>query len=317
MSLKCNVIDVGARYGLHPSWNGLRGLMNFYLFEMDEEEAERLQKKYEPHPNIRVYPTALYSKNCTLKYKVRKHKGLNSFLDSNVTFLKKKKYFAEESIEESEVETEATTIDSFFEGQSIHFLKVDTEGADLEVLQGAKQKLENTILGARTEVYFVEFNSRAPLFGDMHKFMISHNFDLINLDYAGQGHHFSKFTRPGKYGQLMGTDAVWIKSPDLVLDQPEEKLIEDVVFLAIFLMHNNATDIAMNLLLRAMTERHVSFYHLVGDPIFESLKRDISFLFKDMLLMPGIDENEIYDVYFRLFQTKYPKWNSFYETYSL
>ena len=39
MSLNISVVDAGARYGLHPTWAELRGIVNFHLFEMDNNEA--------------------------------------------------------------------------------------------------------------------------------------------------------------------------------------------------------------------------------------------------------------------------------------
>ncbi len=47
MTLYCVVIDAGARYGLHPTWSDLRGLVEFHLFEMDDVESGRLEQRYQ------------------------------------------------------------------------------------------------------------------------------------------------------------------------------------------------------------------------------------------------------------------------------
>jgi hypothetical protein len=37
------VIDVGGRYGMHPSWSGFAGDLLYLAFEPDPQEAERLR----------------------------------------------------------------------------------------------------------------------------------------------------------------------------------------------------------------------------------------------------------------------------------
>ena len=43
-NLKITVIDVGARYGIHPSWKPYQGELSYYLFEPDKKEAHRLKE---------------------------------------------------------------------------------------------------------------------------------------------------------------------------------------------------------------------------------------------------------------------------------
>ena len=41
-----NILDIGARYGIHPSWKNFSGKANYHLIEADNAEASRLKKKY-------------------------------------------------------------------------------------------------------------------------------------------------------------------------------------------------------------------------------------------------------------------------------
>ena len=43
---KTTVLDAGGRYGIHPSWKPFSGELEYYLFEPDRGESERLEKKY-------------------------------------------------------------------------------------------------------------------------------------------------------------------------------------------------------------------------------------------------------------------------------
>ena len=45
-NISSRVLDIGARYGVHPSWKKFTGEKNFFLVEADPLEAKRLFKKY-------------------------------------------------------------------------------------------------------------------------------------------------------------------------------------------------------------------------------------------------------------------------------
>lgn len=312
----CNVIDAGARYGIHPTWKELQDLVNFHLFEMEENEANRLKEMYADRPNISVHAYALYKTEGILKYKLRKHKGLISLYDNNTDFLQSNRYFTEESEYEEERETVARTIDSMFADTDIHFLKIDTEGAELDVLKGAESKLGTTVLGVRAEVNFEEIYKGIPLFGEIHTFMQKNDFVLLNLDYDGRGHHMSSFTMPSRYGYLIDSEAVWIKKVNKVLSQEGDRLSHDVVIMSMFLLHNNATDIAIDLLLQAVEKKQVDLTSLREDPVFSHLKRKVAFLFKNLLSLPNADAQLLYSSYVRIFDEEFPRWDKFYETFS-
>ncbi|MFC1704333.1 FkbM family methyltransferase [Candidatus Omnitrophota bacterium] len=317
MKLQCTVVDVGARYGLHPTWQDLRDVVNLHLFEIDTAEVKRLKRKYAACRNIKIYPNALYSSNCTLRYIVKKHRGLNSLLEDDRKLRNDKNFMIEETKVEALKQVSTTTIDSRFRKKAVHFLKIDTEGSELEVLKGATRKLNSTVLGVRAEAYFIGTYKHMPLFGDIDSYLRKYNFELLNFDYDGRGHAFSKFTLPDKFGQLIGAEAVWIKNLEVIFKRKKERLLQDVLLMAIFLMNNNASDIAINLMLRAVKEKKVNFKSIKKDPLFKRLKRQIAFLFKDLLSLPMTDKKEIYITYEKLFNEQFPKMNKFYETFSL
>ncbi len=209
MGINCVVVDAGARYGLHPSWAELRGLVDFHLFEMDADEAMRLQRKYENDPRITVYPVALYSSDTTLHYRVSEHHALNSVFETNDDLLRENEYLLRDFTALEEQAVAARTIDSHFSGREVHFLKLDIEGAEYEALRGAVGVLGTTVLGVRSEVLFAPIYKGAPLFGDLNRFLLDQGLELLNLDYTGAGNKNGRFTLPGRYGKLLSSDAVW------------------------------------------------------------------------------------------------------------
>ena len=312
--LNCVVVDAGARYGLHPSWAELRGIAEFHLFEMDADEANRLSNKYRDDALITVYPIALYSSDTTLTFRVSEHQALNSLFRVNESLLQDHEYKLREFATTEERTTQARAIDSLFTGRDVHFLKLDAEGAEYQLLQGAREKLQTTVLGVRSEVLFAQVYQDAPLFGDLHRLMLDHGFELLNLDYTGAGNKTGRFTLPGRYGKLLSSDAVWTIGNDRLFPARGDRLRDDIVRLALFMMLNGATDLAVDLLLRAVTREGVSFESCGQDPLFVALHRRSLLLFKSLLELPMLQEEDITRTYKSIFGRDFPLMNQFYQS---
>jgi len=312
--LDCVVVDAGARYGLHPSWADLRGLAEFHLFEMDEEEAARLEKKYAADERITVYPIALYSSDSTLTFRVSEHQALNSVFHSNEKLLQSNDYMLRDFAVTAERTTQARALDSLFSDREIHFMKLDVEGAELELLKGAKKQLQTSVLGVRSEVLFAPVYKDAPLFGDLHREMLDSGFELLNFDYTGAGNKAARFTLPGRYGKLLSSDAVWVVGNDRLFAAKGARLVQDILRLAIFLLMNGATDLAIDLLLRAVSREAVSFEAYRSDPLFMALHRKALLLFKSLLSLPMLQESDVTGAYKTIFARDFPLMNQFYQS---
>ena len=82
-------------------------------------------------------------------------------------------------LEKNSIEVESTTLDTFAEQHSINhidLLKVDVEGAELFVFQGAKKLLKNQ----KIDCILFEFNKNIPRFGYSKSELI---YYLLNKDY--------------------------------------------------------------------------------------------------------------------------------------
>jgi FkbM family methyltransferase len=313
-NMSCVVLDAGARYGLHPTWADLRGVVDFHLFEMDEVEASRLKAKYQNDRGITVYPFALYSSDATLEFAISEHQALNSLFETNEQLLDQHDYMKRDFASSARRKVEARSVDSVFMGAPVHFMKLDCEGAEFDILKGAGTVLDATVLGLRSEVLFAQVYKRAALFGELNAYMIEHGFELLNLDYSGAGNKGGKFTTPKQYGRLISSDAVWIASNDRLWSHRGERLVHDVVRMALFLMNNGATDIAVETLLRAKTREGVSFAGLDQDPLFKALHRKSLLLFKTLQSLPQLEEEEITTTYKTIFERDFPLMNRFYES---
>jgi FkbM family methyltransferase len=250
-----NVVDGGARYGLHPTWQPLKDLANFHLFDIDGDECNRLQKKYSGNKNIKIYNMGLYSEQATKVSRQCSHKAITTLCEVDNSQMKQINHV----VDESQVETEGTihvdTLDNIFQDKDVDFIKLDVEGTELDVLKGAKNQLEQSVLGVRCEVLFKPLYKRNVSFGEINAFLEKLGFELVNLDYDGKGKPMSAFTTSDRYGYLMVSDAVWIKRWDILAKQHlNEEFLGRILLLSIFLFLNNAEDIAMNCLLRLCDE---------------------------------------------------------------
>jgi FkbM family methyltransferase len=311
--ISCVVVDAGARYGLHPTWSPASTLCDFFLFEVDNDEVERLKAKYSAFDNIRVLNTALFDEETTVVINLRRHLGLSSLYEANDEFLRQDKYWIEEHTTVGTCNVDATTLDSFFEHSPVHFLKLDTEGSEVNILRGAEQHLQSSVLGVRSEVQFAQILQGTPLFGEIHQLMLSYGFELLNFDYSGRGAPQSPFTRNDRYGKLMSTDAVWVLRPSILLERPSEDFPHDIIRLSLFLMLNNATDYALKLLVDSVRSGQLNMSSLSSDPIFRYIKQEIRLLFKEISYYPSIDLETLDSIYKMLFDEEFPKLHHFYQ----
>lgn len=309
MDIRINVVDAGARYGLHPTWSGVSDLAHFFLFEIDKSEVARLKAKYQGSSNVTVFPYGIGSRNETIQFNIARHKGLNSLLKINEDCVEEHAFMAAEMTHIGTDSAEIVTLDSFLKND-IHFMKLDIEGAELDGLKGATRHLE-TVLGIRAEVVFMELFKEQPLFGALHEFLLMHDFELLNLDYDGRGHSRSKFTMPGRYGRLMGTDAVWTKKLRCIYDSADP--VENILRYTLFLMQNNASDIAIQTLQDAVNHKGLSFEPYKESSLFLCLGNMVQILFKSLSSLPYHCGDELAATYKTIFGKELLTMNNFYE----
>ena len=111
----------------------------------------------------------------------------------------------------------------------VDFIKIDTQGYELPILQGSYDYLDS-VIGLEIEVEFVEMYKGQPLFDEVDGFVKSKNFSLVDLK-----RYFWKRKGTGnttnKKGQLMFGDALYFKTPEEILkisNINQEKIIRSI-----------------------------------------------------------------------------------------
>ena len=139
-------------------------------FEIDEDVCEKMNS--EASNGVKYYPYALGKANEKRKLYVTQNPMCTSLYKPNEKFLKLYNNF-EVAYLKKETEIETISLDYFVEKnniENIDFIKIDVQGAELDVFRGGIRSLSN-VLKVVCEVEFVSHYENQPLFGDVCNFM--------------------------------------------------------------------------------------------------------------------------------------------------
>lgn len=176
--------DVGARGGPPSNWLKLTKQTEYICFEPDPAEAASLRQFFDLHQDFKslILTKALGSHEGTVNLNLTKFPPASSILQPNHNLLRD---FEIHPLFELDLQVQAPidTLDSQLHSisRACDFLKVDVQGYELEVLQGAMKTLQNT-RGCELEVSFIEIYDDQPLFAEIDTFMRSRGFFLADLE---------------------------------------------------------------------------------------------------------------------------------------
>ncbi len=255
------VADVGARYGVHPSWNNFQAPMHYVAFEPDQEEADRLRAHTRSNTlfQYQVLETALDNKKGERPFYLLRHRGLSSCLKPDLTSECFRHLKPGQAEIERVINIETERMDTLFDGLGIvpDFLKIDTEGTEQDVLEGAEGLIEKGVIGVRLSCNFQACFVGQRLFSEHQDYLLARDFVLLNLDYKGFGFpRLGLFRKPDpmenedfRYGILVHADGVWVRKPTALAKLYKgDAYAYAILKLAYFCFLNNAPDYAVDLL---------------------------------------------------------------------
>lgn len=310
-----SVLDAGGRYGIHPSWKPFTGELDYYLFEPDIAETKRLTQKYfHRNGEVKVVGKAIAEKDCTMAINFFRNRAMSSSVSrAPISALFHGERLREVDIVET-IQCDAISIDSFCakNALTLDFLKLDTEGTEFSILQGAKNQLKN-IIGIRSEVAFDKIYEGMPMFGDIHEFLVKEDFYLLNLDYEGRGDYQNDFVPAnGRYGILTSTDGVWLRRRENL--QKSEALY---LKYAAFCLCNNAPDVALDVLLCGRREHALDYSKIHFSRLYRFVDIGIQKIFYSLKWQPGQSLKRSQDAYLEIFGRKMKEMNEFMESTEL
>ena len=175
-------VDVGSRDGVRSAWRSLLRVALLVGSDPDPDECARLNAAAEDPAGERYEPFALgaVAGEATL-HLTRDPQSSSLFEPNPATLARYPELWRHEPV--NTVAITLSTIDHWAAGAGvvgIDALKVDVQGAELEVLRGAEQTLAAARI-VETEVEFQELYRGQPLFCDVVSFMREQGLELWRL----------------------------------------------------------------------------------------------------------------------------------------
>jgi FkbM family methyltransferase len=206
------LVDVGARGGLKSNWAAARPHLRMIGFEPDKREHARLIERSADRETT-FFSVALSNRTGPVQLNVARDRGLSSIFQPDRSFLDA---FPEASrFDTIAVEkVEADTLDNLLRSRQIteiDFVKVDTQGSELLVLEGGRAALAASGLGVEVEAEFTPIYKGQPLFADVDAFMRSLGYMLFDLRPCYWKRAAGR-SLGGPRGQIIWTDALYLKS---------------------------------------------------------------------------------------------------------
>jgi len=223
-----NLVDVGAAGGAIDGWNEFGEKARVYCFEARDEEADSLSSSNK-NSNIEYVPYALAEDRSGINLTITEIPTCSSSYKP-IPALYERYPGCAIMRPVGEVECKSISLDEFMLERGtdrIHAIKLDTQGAELDILKGADKALKGCLF-VIVEVEFNPLYQGQPLFCDVDRFMRDRGFVLwrlnnlahystgsINLDSHPMmigsdpgGHQMVHFAN----GQLFWGDALYVKA---------------------------------------------------------------------------------------------------------
>lgn len=174
LKTQITIVDVGAASlgeGTDP-YDALRQSERFHLigFEPVEEQCELLKLLF---PKDHTFLPYFIADGSTRTFHLCSNSYTSSLYEPYAELLSK--FQSIELPVTSTFEVETRRLDDIEEISDIDFLKLDVQGAELDVIKGASRLLESTLV-VHTEVEFIPLYRNQPLFGDIDVALRSQNF---------------------------------------------------------------------------------------------------------------------------------------------
>lgn len=221
------LVDIGARGGAMPQLVVLAPFSHYFACEPDPDEASRLtslMRESAPWREITVIRQAIASQKGQATLYITNQPGLSSLLQPNFKVIRR--YFSDDGYNiRQKIAVSAITLDHAAEIYGFSdacFIKLDTQGTELDILLSGKKLLREALLGVYVEVEFHPFYCGQPLFSEVDACLRDHGFSLFDLHRTlvrRASYRDDLYSRR----QVVWGDALYLREPDEVLTGDDDE----------------------------------------------------------------------------------------------
>ena len=214
------VIDVGSRGGIQATFLSIAPLLHVVGFEPDRDECQRLAAaaSAESFRSMTHLPYALGAADGECLLHVNREQGTSSLYEPNREWLDRFPNAARYDVV-STVPVSVRSLDSLRADPEVRtprfidFLKIDTQGSELDILKGAERTLQRQVVAIEVEVEFAPLYRNQPFFRDIDAWLHSRGFSLFKLRRQSWVRRTAECHPHLSAGQLVFADARYLRDP--------------------------------------------------------------------------------------------------------
>mgnify|MGYP001231258167 CR=1 FL=1 len=219
-------IDVGARGGVNLDLSPVASSVDYFGFEPDPKECAALNEQQVdvPWKSSCYLPYALSDAEKNLTLNLYSKAGCTSCyeaLPERGALFSRGDYYHEVG----QVQIPSVRLDQLVDQQQLQapdFIKIDVQGMEIEVFEGAGTILNLNTVAIRSEVCFYELYKGQPLFGDIDAYLRERNFVAMHFSEMHEWRRLTKSKKPYtkgceitySKGQLMHADVLYLQQPE-------------------------------------------------------------------------------------------------------
>ena len=209
---KIHFIDVGAREDINPPWASHEKELQIVAFEPDLNECSRLQKKYPE----RVYKNfGLFSKEGKVSLYETVDPYQSSIYSPNKNNLQFEQQHWETRQTKLKIEIECSTMDKALKGYNVDAVKIDTQGAEYDILKGGMNTLVSQKPILFLETWCHPVYSDAPLIHEILQLVYPIGYELWAAEPAASWHYrldSEDHQVQGRHRRLIGLNIMLVQS---------------------------------------------------------------------------------------------------------
>lgn len=209
--LKFNYIDVGARGDIASPWSELEENSFIVGFEPDTEEASRLNNTF---PSRKYFDIALWNNDTTRKVYINEWESTSSMYEPNLEFISmfERKHW-EGRKPKSIIDVQCNALDNILEKNNIipDFIKIDTQGAELEILKGTENILKQYAPLVTCETWCAEVYKNAPMMHDVIAYMNTLGYQVFDMELAAAWRHSNNNNKR----RAIGYEILFVKTENI------------------------------------------------------------------------------------------------------
>lgn len=258
------IVDVGARWGFNAEWAPFGDRLRVFCFEPDEAECRRLNES--APEGIRYLPYALGRARGEATFYENRVGASSGIYRTNMDYFSRL-LNRDNGVVIRERTASLTTLTEAlaeFGVEEVDFIKLDVEGAEVDVLAGGEKFLrDGRLIGLLSEIRFQQEINGSPTFSALDQFLVPHGLRLFDLQF----HHQSRYVLPypglsdyrtergerlfayTEHGQVMDGDALYFR--DLLIPAnaqhrahaSADQLLKTAAFFEIYSMNDCAAEL--------------------------------------------------------------------------